>query len=267
MKLTTPATASEPYTAELPPVTTSTRSMRSVGIVFVSTRKSPTLPVMWRRPLTSTSVRDSPRPRRSRMLRPLVPMKRVEFAWLKVERSDGRSFRRSPTLTSPVMVSSSALIDVIGTGDSRFGRRMRDPVTTIVSLFASVAGRPDSVSTSPDVQTSFAEPSGFAHSGPGWSLDGGGAVPGVWAWAGAASPRLRAASETDEKINGVTRMVDVPSEVGFPQCMLAARNTGRRKLQFGPKSQSVPKCHLNATFRMVNVGQPTLISLRSDFAQ
>ena len=56
---------------------------------------------------------------------PAVPMKRVEFDWLKVERRDGRSFKRSPTFTSPVIVSSSWLIEVIGTGDSRFGRRMR----------------------------------------------------------------------------------------------------------------------------------------------
>ncbi len=61
-------------------------------------------------------------------------MKRVELAWLKVERSDGRSFSASPTLTSPWAVRSSALTEVMGTLDSRLGRRMREPVTTMFGL-------------------------------------------------------------------------------------------------------------------------------------
>src|SRR5574338_678098 len=67
--------ASEPYTAELPPVTTSTRSMRSAGKVFTSgeTPVLRTSPPTCRRPLTSTRVRAVPRPRRSSRLRPDVP--------------------------------------------------------------------------------------------------------------------------------------------------------------------------------------------------
>ncbi len=37
MKLTTPETPSAPYTADAPPVSTSTRSIRSVGIELMST--------------------------------------------------------------------------------------------------------------------------------------------------------------------------------------------------------------------------------------
>ena len=61
-------------------------------------------------------------------------MKRVEFAWLKVERSEGRSFSASPTLTSPWAVRSSALTEVMGTLDSRLGLRMREPVTTMFAF-------------------------------------------------------------------------------------------------------------------------------------
>src|SRR3954447_9201238 len=111
---------------------------------------------MWRRPLTSTKVRLVPRPRRSSTLKPAVPMKRTELDWLKVERSDGRSFSASPMFTSPRLVSSSMLTDVIGTFDSRFGRRMRDPVTTIWSfvLVGELTLVPDLVSTSPEMQLS-----------------------------------------------------------------------------------------------------------------
>ncbi len=66
--LTTPATASEPYTAEAPSLSTSTRSIAATGIELMSTK----LVVMFsaneliatRRPLTSTSVASAPRPRR-----------------------------------------------------------------------------------------------------------------------------------------------------------------------------------------------------------
>ncbi len=41
MKLTTPATASGPYTAEAPPVIVSTWSIAAAGIWFTSTMYSP----------------------------------------------------------------------------------------------------------------------------------------------------------------------------------------------------------------------------------
>ena len=79
MKLTTPATASAPYTAEAPPVITSTRSIHSTGMVLTSTAEEPEVAPTWRRPLTSTSVREVPMPRRSIRPTPAVPMKRVEL--------------------------------------------------------------------------------------------------------------------------------------------------------------------------------------------
>ena len=62
-KLTTPASASAPYTAEAPPVIVSTRSMAADGIVFKSTI-SAAFAGCARRPSTSTSVRFAPMPRR-----------------------------------------------------------------------------------------------------------------------------------------------------------------------------------------------------------
>src|ERR1044071_3533161 len=140
-KLTTPAMASDPYTAELPPVTTSMRSMRSVGNVLTSadTALARMSEPTWRRPLTSTRVRWVPRPRRSSRFRPVVPRKRLEFCWLKVLRIDGSSLSRSPTEVLPVSTSSSADTVVTGTGASRFGRAMRDPVTMISCRFSDLS--------------------------------------------------------------------------------------------------------------------------------
>ncbi|KAG0737099.1 hypothetical protein G6F24_018084 [Rhizopus arrhizus] len=66
--------ASEPYCAEAPARSTSTRSMAAIGIALMSTADEPRpmLPLtliiaeVWRRlPLTSTSVRCAPRLRMS----------------------------------------------------------------------------------------------------------------------------------------------------------------------------------------------------------
>src|SRR5205823_9434354 len=89
-------------------------------------------------PLTRTRVRAVPRPRRSSRLRPAVPRNRVEFAWVKVLRIDGRSASLSPTETLPVWKNSSPPIEVTGSGDSRFGRRMRVPVTVIAFVLVGV---------------------------------------------------------------------------------------------------------------------------------
>ena len=125
--------------AELPPVTVSTRSRRSFGIVLTSGRFTPGVAVTMRRPFTSTSVRDVPRPRKSSALMPAVPMKRVEFAWLKVERNCGNWLSVSPIDSDPRDNSSVADTVVIGTGESRFGREIRVPVTMIWSLVTSSA--------------------------------------------------------------------------------------------------------------------------------
>ena len=64
MKLTTPVTASAPYTAEAPPLKTSTLSMRGIGIEPTSTAEDPCTPPTWRRPSTKTNVLLIPRPRK-----------------------------------------------------------------------------------------------------------------------------------------------------------------------------------------------------------
>ena len=80
-----------------------------------------------------------PNPRRSSALIPAVPIKRVELAWEKVDRNCGSWFNVSPIESDPRDNSSFALTDVIGTGESRFGRAIRVPVTTIASTAASSA--------------------------------------------------------------------------------------------------------------------------------
>lgn len=125
----------------------STRSIRSVGNVLVS-GDTPLLKMSaptWRRPSTRTSVRCVPRPRRSSRFKPAVPRKRVEFDWLKVLRSDGSSFSVSPIATFPVWKNSPPPMLVTGTVDSRLGRAIRDPVTTIA--WPASSGQPASVSS------------------------------------------------------------------------------------------------------------------------
>lgn len=69
-------------------------------------------------------------------------MKRVELDWLKVEPSEGSWFRMSPSETAPVLlVSSAAVSEVIGEGESRLGRAMREPVTTICSPGSALSTR------------------------------------------------------------------------------------------------------------------------------
>ena len=73
MKLTTPATASAPYTADAPPVTRSTRSSSETGTLLVSTtafRLAGTKRLL----LNSTSVRLDPMPRRSIDAMPVEPL-------------------------------------------------------------------------------------------------------------------------------------------------------------------------------------------------
>src|SRR5690606_3466441 len=69
MKLTTPETASAPYTAEAPPVMISTRSIRPDGRIEMSTAPLDA-PGTRRRPLTRVRPRDVPSWRRSRKAEP-----------------------------------------------------------------------------------------------------------------------------------------------------------------------------------------------------
>src|SRR5678816_3878235 len=81
MKLTTPATASAPYTAEAPPVSTSTRCTRAEGMKFTSEPRPDGVeagsPGTRRRPSISTRGRATPRPRRFRVAVPVAPLEIV----------------------------------------------------------------------------------------------------------------------------------------------------------------------------------------------
>ena len=102
MMFTTPATASEPYTAEAPSLSTSMRSMMDVGMVLRSTEMpfapSSTLEVM-RRPLSSTKVRTAPMPRSEICMVPPPPL----FTWVVCAppATDGISRRIWPMEVAP----------------------------------------------------------------------------------------------------------------------------------------------------------------------
>src|SRR6266851_3806099 len=134
MMFTTPAIASEPYTAEAPSFRTSIRSIAAVGMVFRSTEESaPVPPGTMRRPLRSTRVRELPRPRRLTRVEPSPPLLTEVLIALPCS---GRLCRKSPIDTLPLAITCSRLITVTGAGVVRSLRRMRDPVTMIVSSAA-----------------------------------------------------------------------------------------------------------------------------------
>ena len=78
MKLTTPPTASAPYTDEAPPVSTSTRLISWAGMKLRSGTGLPVSPGWRRRPLTSTRLRLEPRPRRLTVAVPEAPFEMFE---------------------------------------------------------------------------------------------------------------------------------------------------------------------------------------------
>ncbi len=135
MKLTTPAIASEPYTAEAPPVTTSTRSISAGGMLFRSTTPSVLAPTM-RRPLTSTRVREGPRPRRSTVA---VPVPGLLLDAPNVPTTCGRVSSTCSTSSDADWRSSSVPTTLTGLLEVRSARGMREPVTVMVSTCTSCA--------------------------------------------------------------------------------------------------------------------------------
>lgn len=138
--LTTPAMASEPYCAEAPSRSTSTRAMAATGMVFRSTAAEPRpiVPLrlssaeVWRRlPLTNTSTWSGERPRSCAGRIALVP----SLSAGRGKFSDG-SARANAVASSgvPVACSDSALMMSIGDCDSATVRSdTRVPVTMTVS--------------------------------------------------------------------------------------------------------------------------------------
>lgn len=139
MKLTTPATASAPYTALAPPVSTSTRSTRIRGMEPISTADVPCNPPTWRRPSTSTSVRSTPRPRRLSRLAPSTPDS-TDCSAVTEDNSEGRSLRTSASENSPASRISAAVMACTGTAPVRLtSRTILEPVTTTSSITSSSA--------------------------------------------------------------------------------------------------------------------------------
>ena len=144
-KLTTPATASAPYTADAPPVTRSIRSSRATGMALVSTRPDKSEGTA-RRPLINTSVRCGPRPRRSIVAIPpeplLVPGPMAGIA-------AGRPRMTSSMATGCDELISVALTLVIGLLETAPMLLMREPVISTRSDDCACADRPAMASTPP----------------------------------------------------------------------------------------------------------------------
>ena len=128
MMLTTPATASVPYTADAPSFSTSTCLIIDTGIVFKSTVDAAPVPeLIIRRPFTSTRVRCAPKPRRSTRALPPEPLL---TAGLVIAPLAAVIFCRTPSmLDAPIALMSSAPIKVTGLDVSISVRLMREPVT------------------------------------------------------------------------------------------------------------------------------------------
>src|SRR5215475_14388802 len=134
MKFTTPATASEPYTADAPPVSTSTREISGAGMALMSTGQKVGLPAGKRLPSISTSVRDGPRLRRLAADVPVAPFDRL-LPWSA--KADGNWFRMSDVLVRPVHLMSWEVITSTGLTLSSVSDGSREPVTSIRSIFCT----------------------------------------------------------------------------------------------------------------------------------
>ena len=129
MKLIAPEMASEPYTADAPPVMMSMRSMSAVGMVCVST--APPMPNGVRRlPSSMTRLRFEPRPRRLMVAAPPVPL--LTF-WPSDGKVIGRSRKIFSTSGCCSWSMSSAPSETTGLEEVRPGVVMRVPVTTTSS--------------------------------------------------------------------------------------------------------------------------------------
>jgi hypothetical protein len=142
MMFTTPDTASEPYSAEAPPVRTSTWSTIWDGIWLVST--SPVLSAGTRRlPSTRTRVRFTPRLRRSTVAIPAVPLSTVLPS--PSSTVDGSERSVWPMLVEPWSLNSCWPTAETGLVEYRPCCGMREPVTTTTSpvgVSCAIAGRP-----------------------------------------------------------------------------------------------------------------------------
>ena len=125
--LTTPATASEPYTADAPSLSTSMRSIAASGIVFKSTAESAPVPEFTiLRPFTKTKVRLMPSPRKLIRAAPAPPL--LVAAPVAIPLEAVLCCNTCSTDVKPPNVMSCALMIDTGLADSRSVRLMREPV-------------------------------------------------------------------------------------------------------------------------------------------
>ena len=132
-KLTTPAIASDPYTDVAPPVMISIRSTSACGMLFTSTAV-PTPDGASRRPLTRTSVRPAPSPRR---LTRAVPSPGLFDVRPKSGMTCGIRLSVSSSVGRPEYSITAESMVVSGLIELKSRRLMRVPVTTISSIRAS----------------------------------------------------------------------------------------------------------------------------------
>jgi len=135
--LTTPVMASEPYTAEPPPVTTSTRVIRICGRVLTSTLP-PWFEAGRRIPSSRTRVRCWPKLRRLRKLPLLLPPPLLRLRSDALFWKTGSLFRPSARLVGVVVSNWSVLTTVSGVGELATSEMTREPVTTTDSTDSGV---------------------------------------------------------------------------------------------------------------------------------
>ena len=177
-KLTTPPTASEPYDAEAPPVTTSTRLTKSCGNWLTSVTPV-TLAPTTRWPSSSVRVRIVPRPRRLRELRPWMPLLVLLVLVVRpvLPCSAGSSVSVLNRFGLAAFSRSAALRLVVGVGWEKPRAAMREPEmrTTDVEAGSAAVG----------------VASGAVASGV---VSMAGSVCACWAWA--AAPTIQQALAT-----------------------------------------------------------------------
>ncbi len=134
-KFTTPATASEPYTAEAPPVTTSTR------VISIWGRTSTSVVPFWldgatRLPSSRIRVRCAPRARRFSVLPELLEPPLFCERGVEPPMKSGSLFKASGISVGVVADSCSAVTTVNGVGDRLMSEMTREPVTVTASTLA-----------------------------------------------------------------------------------------------------------------------------------
>src|SRR5471032_2209663 len=129
IKFTTPDTASEPYTADAPPVTTSTLFTRSWG--KVSTLTVPlALDATTRWPSSSTSVRWDPKLRKLSTFAAVSVLALLTLRVFCEPMNSGSLFRPSAILLGVVACNWDTSKTVSGVGEFTASEITREPVTT-----------------------------------------------------------------------------------------------------------------------------------------